>query len=296
MSGTNANPESNGSNVTYERLDGNFGLRASNIDLNQLDDVALVRLLYELYHNRFLVLSLEALDKATFVRFARRLGRPIPMSRDEQFPEVGRITNQNVDTRKTLMGAAHWHTDQSFRSAVSNITLLYSVAAPVEGGETKFCNMAAAYAELPQSMKNEVEDLVVEHKHGVSPVARPGDHAPIPPKGFDQTVTVRHPLVRTHPESGIKTLYAITGTAQSIVGWPQDEGQDLLERLCEHTFRDRFIARYKYNDNELIFWDNPTTMHSATPIAAASGELDLRLLWRISLRGGPHILRNMRTN
>ena len=71
----------------------------------------------------------------------------------------------------------------------------------------------------------------------------------------------------------------------------QDEAEALLRRLCDHAFQDRFIARHKYAPGELVLWDNPTTMHSATPISVAENGKDMRLLWRISLRGGPGILR-----
>ena len=161
----------NGSDISYTALDGNFGWRVTNIDFRNLSDSELIRLLYELYHNRFLVLHPRSIDKATYLNFAKRLGEPISMSRDEHFPEIGYITNQNVDTRKTMTGATHWHTDQSFRSAVSNITMLYSVQTPATGGETKFCDMAAAYAALPQQVKEEIDGLVVGHRHGVSVVA-----------------------------------------------------------------------------------------------------------------------------
>ena len=151
--------------------------------------------------------------------------------------------------------------------------------------------MAAAYDALPQSLEDEIDQLVVEHRHSVSVVARPGDHTPIPPKGFDQRVTVRHPSVRTHHESGLRTLYAIKGTAQGIVGMSQEKAQMMLERLCQHALQDRFVTRHTDRDNDLILWDNPITMLSASPTPAATGTWDMRLLWRILLRGGPGIWR-----
>ena len=276
-------------------LSGNFGAEITQADVTCLPDAALKRILQCLYRQRFVVLRTAGLTKAQFVAFGRRIGDPIRLSGDPDFPEIANITNVGVDTEAERRGAAHWHTDQSFRDQVSSITMLYSVNVPVQGGETRFCDMAGAYAALPEPTKRRIEDLTVIHRHGVSVAARPGDHVPIPPKGWDQSRTVTHPLVRRHPITGQKTLYAITGTSQGIVGMDQAEAESLLNELCDHAFQDRFVARHKYRVHDLILWDNPTTMHSATPIAAATGPEDTRLLHRISLRGTPSVFSRAET-
>lgn len=272
-----------------EPLNGNFGVEVLDADVPRLSDAALKRILAELYDQRFVVLRTRGLTKSQFVEFAGRVGDPIRLSGDPDFPQIANITNIATDTKERRLGAAHWHTDQSFRNRVSSVTLLYSVQAPRQGGETKFCDMAGAYTALPESTKRRIEDLTVVHRHGVSVAARPGDHVPIPPKGWDQSATVTHPLVRRHPITGQKTLYAITGTSQGIVGMEQAEAEALLNELCDHAFADRFVARHTYRVHDLILWDNPTTMHSATPMGAATGPDDTRLLHRISLRGTPSV-------
>ena len=279
--------ESSGFRV--QRLAGNFGLEARGIDVCSLTDAELERLLLCLYRNRFVVLRTDGLTKAQYVTFARRVGEPIRLSGDADYPEIANITNIGVDTRKERKGAAHWHTDQSFRKTVSSVTMLYSVQAPEVGGETQFCDMAAAYAALPEALRERIGGLTVAHRHGVSVAARPGDHVPIPPKGWDQSATVHHPLVRRHPITGEKTLYAPTGTSQGIEGMAQDEAVALLETLCRHAFQDRFLARHAHSPGDLLIWDNPTVMHRATPIGIATGTEDTRLIHRISLRGTPSV-------
>ena len=277
------------SGLGINHLDGSFGVEVPDIDLPGIADADLRTVLLHLYDQRFVVLRTQGLTKPQFVEFARRVGDPIRLSGDPDFPEIAHITNVGIDAKARRLGAAHWHTDQSFRNQVSSITMLYSVKAPSQGGETKFCDMAGAYAALPGPTKRRIEDLTVVHRHGVSVAARPGDHVPIPPKGWDQSTTVTHPLVRRHPVTGQKTLYAITGTSQGIVGIEQAEAESLLNELCDHAFQDRFVARHRYRVHDLILWDNPTTMHSATPMAAATGPEDTRLLHRISLRGTPSV-------
>ena len=267
-----------------EPLDGNFGVAVRDVDLVGLSDAGLKRLLMALFDNRFVAVETGGLSRREYVAFARRVGEPIRLSRDAEFPEIARITNIGTDTRSSRRGAAHWHTDQSFREELSSVTMLYSVQAPVHGGETRFCDMAAAYRALPEARKREIEDLMVEHRHGVSVAARPEDHAPIAPKGWDYR-TVYHPLVRRHPITGEKTLYAVTGTSQGIRGMDRASSAALLNALCDHAFEDRFIAAHAHRVHGIVMWDNPTTMHSATPIGAATGPDSTRDIRRISLRG-----------
>ena len=282
-------------NIRVESLNGNFGVEVRDCNVGCLADADLKQVLLCLYEQRFVVLRTGGLTKSQFVGFARRVGEPIRLSGDAGFPEIANITNLGIDSKAHRLGAAHWHTDQSFRKEVSSVTMLYSVHAPQQGGETKFCDMAAAYAALPGSTQRAIEGLTVFHRHGVSVAARPGDHVPIPPKGWDQSTTVTHPLVRCHPITGQKALYAITGTSQGISGMEQAEAASLLNELCDHAFQDRFVARHRYRVRDLILWDNPTTLHSATPMAAATGPDDTRLLHRISLRGAPSVFLHSET-
>ena len=135
------------------RLPGPFGLSVSGISLPDLDDHALKTLLHTLYANRFLVIRTGGLSESEYVRFARRVGQPISFNSGAPFPEIIPITNVGVDTLSDRLGAAHWHTDQSFTRELSSVTMLYSVAAPAIGGETRFCDMVAAYEALPATKR-----------------------------------------------------------------------------------------------------------------------------------------------
>ena len=256
----------------------------------RISDEDLKNLLLNLYEHRVVVLRTQGLTKEDLVAFSKRVGDPIVLSPNtEDYPEIGSITNVEVDTEKEKRGAAHWHSDQSFKEEVSSITMLYSLQAPRRGGETLFCDMVAAYEALPERIQKQIDGLIVEHRHGISIAARQGDHTPVPPKGWDQNTTVYHPLVRRHPMTGKKTLYAVAGTSQGIKGMRRAEAEKLLKELGDHAFQDRFITQHTHSVDDLVMWDNPTTMHSATPIAAATGPHDTRLIHRISIRGNPSV-------
>jgi taurine dioxygenase len=275
--------------LTFDRLPGNFGVEVRDIDIPSLADGDVDALLQELYTNRFIVLRAGELSKKAFITFSRRVGNPILLSiyTDDQYPEISTLTNVGIDTEKEERGAAHWHSDQSFKQDVSSVTMLYSVEAPEFRGETQFCDMVAAYQTLPDETQTQIDELIVEHRHGVSISARPGDHTPVPPEGWDQSQKVYHPLVRVHPVTGEKTLYAIAGTCQGVKGMEQPVAETLLKDLGDHAFQTRFITQHKHTPHDLVLWDNATTMHSATPIAAATGPHDTRVIHRISVRDYP---------
>lgn len=273
------------------RLPGPFGLEVSGIDLASCSDEDLETILRSIYDERFAVIRTGGLRDEDFVRFGYRCGTPVRFDETADIPELFHVTNLDVDTASYARGAAHWHTDLSFTPLKASFTMLYSVAAPREGGETRFCNLAAAYEALPVSTRAEIEDLTVEHRHGVSVSARPGDHTPVPPEGWDERTTVFHPLVRQHPVTGRKTLYAITGTSQGVQEMDPASGAALLNRLCDHAFQPPFLTSYRHRVHDLVIWDNPTTMHSATPIGAATGPGDTRILRRMSLHGKPSVFR-----
>jgi taurine dioxygenase len=270
-------------------LPGNFGVEIRDINIPELTDDDLRALLMALYANRIGVVRTPGLTRAQYVHFARRVGDPLLIPGKPAFPEIIPIDNLGVDTQETGRGAAHWHTDQSFTRPLASVTMLYSVKAPGSGGETRFVDMAAAWQALPRKRKTALADLIVEHRHGVSIVARPGDHTPIAPGNWDQSRTVTHPLVRRHPITGEQTLYAITGTSQGIVGMGPEEARALLTELCEHAFQPRFLTSHQHRPGDILMWDNPTTMHSASPIAAATCDEDTRIIRRISLRGTPSV-------
>ena len=277
--------------MRIERLPGPFGVEVSEVDLANCSDDELTDILTAIYDERFAVVRTGGLRDADHVRFGYRCGNPVRFDETADCPEILEVTNIGVDTASYARGAAHWHTDLSFTPVKASFTMLYSVAAPGAGGETRFCNLAAAYEALPESTREEIEDLVVEHRHGVSVSARPGDHTPIPPEGWDERTTVFHPLVRRHPVSGRRTLYAITGTSQGIEGMDPSSGAALLNKLCDHAFRPPFVTSHRHRVHDLVIWDNPTTMHSATPIGAATGPEDTRILRRMSLHGKPSVFR-----
>ena len=177
---------------------------------------------------------------------------------------VHTVTNVGDDgqptTKLTATGNHHWHTDKSYHAVPSLMTVLHAKELPPEGGDTQFANMAMAYEALRETTKRRIASLRVVHSWAAS---RRRAGAP-PPSEVEmrERPPVEHPLVRTHPETGLKTLY-IGNHASHISGMPEAEGEALLSDLLEHATQAQFVYTHHWHDGDLVIWDNRCLLHRA---------------------------------
>jgi alpha-ketoglutarate-dependent 2,4-dichlorophenoxyacetate dioxygenase len=172
------------------------------------------------------------------------------------------VTNVGDDgqptTKLTQVGNYLWHTDKSYHAVPSLMTLLHAKELPPAGGDTQFANMAMAYEALPDATKERIAGLRTVHSWAVS---RQRAGAP-PPSEIEmrERPPVDHPLVRTHPETGAKTLY-IGNHASHILGMPEAAGEALLLELLEYATQPQFVYIHHWRDGDLIMWDNRCLLH-----------------------------------
>lgn len=164
------------------------------------------------------------------------------------------------DSRKIVGNIANqlWHSDSSFQQPAARYSMLAAVQVPPSGGDTEFADLRAAYDALPDETRREIDGLEAEH-YALHSRFLLGDtdyteeqKAALPP--------VFWPLVRTHPGSGRKILFAGIH-ARSIKGWTVAEGRMLLMDLLEHATQPQFVYAHKWRPNDLVIWDNRSTLH-----------------------------------
>lgn len=166
----------------------------------------------------------------------------------------------NPTTKLRQSGNYHWHTDKSYHAVPSLMTLLHARELPPEGGDTQFANMAMAYEALSDDMKRRIAGMRAVHSWAAS---RRRAGAP-PPSEIEMTERppVDHPLVRTHPETGARTLY-IGNHASHVLGMPEAEGDALLQELLDHATQPQFVYTHHWRDGDLVMWDNRCLLHRA---------------------------------
>lgn len=153
-----------------------------------------------------------------------------------------------------------WHSDSSFRPVPAKYSLLSGRIIPSWGANTEFADMRAAYDALDDRTKAEIEDLVCEHSLVYSREAI--GFTQLTPEEIEAFRPVRQPLVRTHPVTGRKSLF-LAAHAGAIVGWTIPEARMFLRDLSEHATQHEFVYSHTWRRNDLVMWDNRTTMHRA---------------------------------
>jgi len=188
----------------------------------------------------------------------RRLG--LELADVSNLDKDNRIFDRDDRRRMFNLGNMLWHSDASFRAVPAKYSLLSGRAIPSWGGNTEFADMRAAYDALDEATKREIKDLVCEHSLMFSRgVLGFGPFSDDEKKNFRP---VRQKLVRTHPVTGRKSLF-LSSHIGGIVGWPVPEARAFIRDLTEHATQPRFTYAHQWRVNDLVIWDNRTTMHRA---------------------------------
>ncbi|MDR3534808.1 MAG: TauD/TfdA family dioxygenase [Rhodopila sp.] len=211
----------------------------------------------------------------------RRLGS-VEMDDISNLDASGKLRGRDDKRRMYSLGNRLWHSDASFRAIGAGYSLLSARVVPSVGGNTEFADMRAAYDALDDATKGEIEDLVTEHSIAFSRAELGFDD--YGEDNADKIRPVRHRLVRTHPVTGRKSLY-LSAHIGGIVGWPVPEARAFIRDLTEHATQPRFTHAHQWRVNDLVMWDNRTTMHRARRYRDLQDVRDLR---RTSIKGaGP---------
>lgn len=208
----------------------------------------------------------------------RRLG-PVEMGDISNLDATGKLRMRDDNRRMYALGNRLWHSDASFRATGATYSLLSARVVPGYGGNTEFADMRASYDALDAATKILVEDLVTEHSIAFSRGELGFDD--YGPENADKVRLVRHKLVRTHPVTGRKSLY-LSAHIGSIVGWPVPEARAFIRDLTEHATQPHFTHAHQWRVDDLVMWDNRTTMHRARRFRDLQEVRDLR---RTSIRG-----------
>jgi taurine dioxygenase len=254
--------------LAVRRLAPSFCGEISGVDLSRLDAGASDAVRAAWLAHKVLVFHDQELDENQLVAFARRLGeveihlrqtrtterREIMLvsNKKENGQPIGRLGNQELN----------WHMDQIFMAEPTAATILYAVEVTPEGGDTWFCDLAAAYAALPSSLKARVDGMRGVHSAATAD-RRVGIQ--LTEEQRQRAHEVVHPLVRTHPLAGEKSLYFSLNHTARIDGMSEGDSLDLFEELRAHATRPEFVYAHHWRVGDLVLWDNAATMHRRDP-------------------------------
>ena len=201
---------------------------------------------------------------------------------DPEHAELLMITNKAVDGKPsdTRNTGRNWHTDLTFTLRPAKGALLLCRENPPVGGDTMWANLYLAYETLSTKMQAFVGTL--EAIHDASLIKNIEQRDPVKVAELKaKNPPVVHPVVRTHPETGRKSLL-VGQRIRRFVGLSDEESAAILGFLNEHAMSPEFVYRHRWSVNDLVLWDNRCTQHIALP------DFDQRLarhMVRCSLEG-----------
>lgn len=212
----------------------------------------------------------QALDKTAHAAFARRFGEL------EDHPMVTSAVPGIIEITKTPDSPPEryenaWHTDATWREAPPMGAVLKCVACPEVGGDTMWANMELAYDRLPERVKEDIEGLRARHSIEATFGAAMPTEKRLALKA--QFPDAEHPVVRTHPETGAKSLFVNCFTTHftnyhtpARVRFGQDlhpGATGLLEYLIAQSAIPEYQVRWRWTPGAVAIWDNRCTQHYA---------------------------------
>lgn len=208
----------------------------------------------------------QSLTPQQQARFAANFGdlhiHPIYPNVPEQ-PEVLVLDTAVTDVRDNAV----WHTDVTFLPTPAMGAVLSAKQLPAFGGDTLWASAIAAFEGLSRPLQVLLDGLTATHDFTKSfPLERFGST----PEDFlrwDQTrknnPPLSHPVVRTHPVSGRKSLFVNEGFTTKINELSEAESEAILKLLFAHSIRPEYTIRWRWQENDVAFWDNRVTQHYA---------------------------------
>lgn len=190
-----------------------------------------------------------------------------------------------ADHRKRLYGLGNrlWHTDASFQDPAGRYSMLHARVLPPVRADTQFADMRAAYDALDDETKAKLEGLTCHHSIAHSRQTLGFEFSA---EELDNLKGAHHPLVRTLPRAGRKSLYLASHAAR-IMEMSLPEGRLLIRDLIEHAVQPQFVHAHAWRDGDLVIWDNRCTMHRATPFDDSKHRRELRRVTTLDLQELP---------
>ena len=172
-------------------------------------------------------------------------------------------SDKSVDQRAFFTPTFLWHSDVTYELQPPSYTSLRVLAGPPRGGggDTLWSSQYAAYDAISSHMQKYLESLTALHS---ADMQASGSRALNRPVRRDP-VTTEHPLVRVHPVTGWKSLFFNPGFVTKIVGVPKTESDAIIRYLMEviATTQEAHV-RFQWGINDVAFWDNRVTNHTAS--------------------------------
>ena len=248
-------------------LSEHIGAEISGVQLDNLDEAELAAIKQAWLDHKVLVFRNQQISTEAHIGFGKYFGElEIHPFADnlEEYPEIIVLEAGGDSPRQNYNAAKDWHIDVSFREKPPMGSILRGKVIPETGGDTRFSNAAAAYDNLDPGVKSRVDDLfaVNDYTKMFGPTTRFNSEESHQ-ENIKDYPPVLHPVIRTHPETGQKSIFTNNFFTSHIDGVDDEESEMLLGALAE-AIRDPSVQfRVQWEPDTFVMWDNRCVHHVA---------------------------------
>jgi taurine dioxygenase len=262
------------------------GGEITGVDVKRLDDAGFAPIYEAWLKYGVTVVRGQELEIPDFIRYSRRYGIVVPhpskSTRHPDYPELTLLgTNKfgpdgKLNAAIYRRGGESFHTDGAYDEVPFKATQLYALAVPSKGGNTHFSSMYVAYDVLPERLKTLLEGRRGAFTYG----GRRKAQALLNEEDRDRAPAF-HPMIRTHSETGRKSLYFDPGKILYIEGLEPKQNDDVIDELTGRMIAPDAEYSHQWQVGDIVIWDNRCLVHKA---AADYPPEEDRIHWRVSIK------------
>jgi taurine dioxygenase len=213
----------------------------------------------------------QSLSPADQLAAAKHFGEPNFYPFAKGMEEIPQMTHVIKEPHEREAFGNDWHSDTPYLAEPPRITTLYAIETPPKGGDTLYANTQAAYDELSAGTKKLLDGVIgvfsasLKHKPGGNRAAHHKRMSTMPVTNSENAdrFESKHPIVRTHPQTGKKALYCSSLHTLHFDGMTERESRPIINMLNDHAITPEFTCRVRWEPGQLTIWDNRCTMHNA---------------------------------
>lgn len=270
--------------ISVNPISGNIGAEISGVDLSQpLSDAVVSEIRQAWLDHLVIFFRNQTLSPRDQLTFAQHFGEPLEYPFIKGLEDCPMIVPVLKREHETVNFGGIWHSDTAYLEKPPMASMLYAKELPPFGGDTLFANMYLAYESLSDGLRRVLDGLMAVNSADRPAVAATREDR-IREDGRDdddRATEAIHPVVRTHPETGRKSLYVNFAHTVRFDGMTEEESAPLLNYLFAHQTKPEFTCRLRWSVGMIAFWDNRCAQHN--PINDYHGYR--RLLHRVTLAG-----------
>ncbi|MGI9524572.1 MAG: TauD/TfdA dioxygenase family protein, partial [Hyphomicrobiaceae bacterium] len=258
--------------ITVKQLGKQIGAEIGNVDLSaQINDARFAEIEDAFVKWSVVVFRSQNLTPDDHLTFAKRFG-DLEINAFTKFalagyPGILKLCNviNDGEPQGYADAGSFWHTDMSYTKTPPRLTMLYAIEIPTDDngdplGNTLFASAQDAYDALDDETKELIDGRNAVHffgakKRGVKEAVK------LSQEQIDKNPPVSHPIARTHPISGRKSIYVTEDECTGIEDMSDEEALPLIKRLSDHVAKPEFQYHHRWQVGDVLIWDNCAVQH-----------------------------------